>query len=200
LFFLLADAVTILPSQPCTKSMTALLYGGMQPALGAFAMYIAPHVDELSACCACCYVGRYSRGQKFGKHVDDSVEVAPGQYTGYTLLVYLSGPLEGAAGSAGKGSKSGSSSQAAASSSSSSSGKGKRKAPGAGASQPVPINTSAVQELVGGETVFYGECTASGSAVLAVTAAVMVLPGCWSKLCNLIWVTLLMVSCLPVHV
>jgi hypothetical protein len=70
--------------------------------------------------------------------------------------VYLSGPLEAAAGTVSKGSKSSSSAQAAASSSSSGS-KGKRKAPGAGASQPVPINTSAVQELVGGETVFYGE-------------------------------------------
>ncbi|KAF6261049.1 oxidoreductase [Scenedesmus sp. NREL 46B-D3] len=94
---------------------------------------------------------RYSRGQKFGRHIDDSVEVAPGQHTGYTLLVYLSGPLEGAAGTTSKGSKSScSSSQVAASS-----GKGKRKAPGAGGSQPMQI-TSSVQDLVGGETVFYG--------------------------------------------
>lgn len=27
---------------------------------------------------------RYTQGQKFGKHVDDSVEVAPGQFTGVT--------------------------------------------------------------------------------------------------------------------
>lgn len=97
---------------------------------------------------------RYSRGQKFGRHIDDSVEIAPGQHTGYTLLVYLSGPLEGAAGTISKGSKSScSSSQVAASSGS---GKGKRKAPGAGGSQPMQI-TSSVQDLVGGETVFYGE-------------------------------------------
>lgn len=43
---------------------------------------------------------RYGVGQRFGKHVDDTVEVAPGQHTRYTLLVYLSGgahdaPLQG---------------------------------------------------------------------------------------------------------
>jgi hypothetical protein len=113
-------------------------------------------VTGFAACavlCFCCC--RYCRGQKFGKHIDDSVEVAPGQHTGYTLLIYLSGPLEGAAGAVSKGSKSSSSSNSPVAASSSS--KGKRKAPGAGASQPVQINTSAVQELVGGETVFYGE-------------------------------------------
>ncbi|WIA33534.1 hypothetical protein OEZ86_006658 [Tetradesmus obliquus] len=98
---------------------------------------------------------RYCRGQKFGKHIDDSVEVAPDQVTGYTLLIYLSGQLEAAAGAVSKGSSSSSSSQEAAGSSSST-GKAKRKVPGAAASQPVQINTSAVQELVGGETVFYG--------------------------------------------
>jgi hypothetical protein len=86
--------------------------------------------------------------------------VAPGQVTGYTLLVYLSGQLEGAAGTVSKRSKSSSSSSQAAASSSTG-GKGKRKAPGAGTSQPVQINTSAVQELVGGETVFYGKLPAS---------------------------------------
>ncbi|GAQ86901.1 2-oxoglutarate (2OG) and Fe(II)-dependent oxygenase superfamily protein [Klebsormidium nitens] len=34
---------------------------------------------------------KYEKGQKFGKHVDESVRVDRGLYTGYTLLVYLSG-------------------------------------------------------------------------------------------------------------
>lgn len=33
---------------------------------------------------------RYTRGQKFGKHIDDSVEVAPGQHTGECLGVEVS--------------------------------------------------------------------------------------------------------------
>jgi len=34
---------------------------------------------------------RYGVGQRFGKHVDDTCEVAPRQHTRYTLLIYLSG-------------------------------------------------------------------------------------------------------------
>lgn len=34
---------------------------------------------------------RYGPEQSFGKHVDDSVEMADGSYTEYTLLIYLSG-------------------------------------------------------------------------------------------------------------
>eukprot|EP00243_Klebsormidium_subtile_P004353 TRINITY_DN18335_c0_g1_i1.p1 TRINITY_DN18335_c0_g1~~TRINITY_DN18335_c0_g1_i1.p1 ORF type:complete len:307 (+),score=3.21 TRINITY_DN18335_c0_g1_i1:20-940(+) len=34
---------------------------------------------------------KYEKGQNFGKHVDESVQVDRGLYTGYTLLVYLSG-------------------------------------------------------------------------------------------------------------
>ena len=34
---------------------------------------------------------KYEKGQKFGKHIDESVQVDRGLYTGYTLLVYLSG-------------------------------------------------------------------------------------------------------------
>jgi hypothetical protein len=34
---------------------------------------------------------RYSVGQKFGRHVDDSVHLADGAETGYTLLMYLNG-------------------------------------------------------------------------------------------------------------
>jgi predicted 2-oxoglutarate/Fe(II)-dependent dioxygenase YbiX len=37
---------------------------------------------------------RYSPGQRFGRHVDDSVMLPTGQ-TGYTLLVYLNGSCPG---------------------------------------------------------------------------------------------------------
>lgn len=33
---------------------------------------------------------RYRPGQKFGKHIDESNELGCGQYTQYTLLIYLS--------------------------------------------------------------------------------------------------------------
>jgi hypothetical protein len=33
---------------------------------------------------------RYSKGQRFGKHIDESVELPGGRFTGFTLLVYLS--------------------------------------------------------------------------------------------------------------
>lgn len=38
---------------------------------------------------------RYSRGQRFGPHYDESVDLDGGGRTEYTLLVYLSGGLEG---------------------------------------------------------------------------------------------------------
>jgi len=44
-------------------------------------------------------VFRYVAGQRFGKHMDDSVELGSGRTTAYTLLVYLSGG-EAAAGRA----------------------------------------------------------------------------------------------------
>ena len=34
---------------------------------------------------------RYSAGQRFGKHVDESVKFEGGKETGYTLLIYLNG-------------------------------------------------------------------------------------------------------------
>ena len=34
---------------------------------------------------------RYSPGQHFGKHVDESVALGPGLLTQYTLLIYLTG-------------------------------------------------------------------------------------------------------------
>lgn len=38
---------------------------------------------------------RYTKGQRFGRHIDESAEVSPGQWTAYTLLIYLSGGLAG---------------------------------------------------------------------------------------------------------
>lgn len=111
--------------------------------------------------CRGCHAHRYSLGQKFGRHIDDSVEVAPGQFTGYTLLIYLSGQLDRGTPSNSKSTNTSSRPATAASSSSSSSSssrRGKQKAAGPSApTQVVPLNTSAVQDLVGGETVFYGE-------------------------------------------
>ncbi len=34
---------------------------------------------------------RYLPGQRFGRHIDESVELGQGQKTRYTLLIYLSG-------------------------------------------------------------------------------------------------------------
>lgn len=112
---------------------------------------------------------RYSVGQKFGRHIDDSVEVQPGQITGYTLLVYLSGtpqqagPIDTAPPP--KTNSSSSSSQPGGS-------KSKRQKPtpaAAVSTQPVQVNTNALQQLVGGETVFYG---ARGRVVASVRPAV----------------------------
>lgn len=38
---------------------------------------------------------RYGKGQRFGRHVDDSVEVSPNGVTKYTLLIYLSDVVGG---------------------------------------------------------------------------------------------------------
>mgnify|MGYP001807094574 CR=1 FL=1 len=80
--------------------------------------------------------------------------------TGYTLLVYLSGsphqqgPLDVSAPKASPISNS--SSQAGGSKAKRQ--KGATAAPVSSSLQPVQVNTNAVQDLVGGETVFYGEC------------------------------------------
>lgn len=127
------------------------------------------HHFSYQCCCVvrCCW-RRYSQGQKFGKHIDDSVEVegAPGHVTGYTLLVYLSGGTQQQQGpidvSAPKASPNSSSSSQAGGS------KAKRQKGAAAAavssssssSQPAQLNSNALQELVGGETVFYGEADA----------------------------------------
>lgn len=34
---------------------------------------------------------RYKVGQKFGRHIDESVDLGEGRMTRYTLLIYLSG-------------------------------------------------------------------------------------------------------------
>lgn len=115
-------------------------------------MILHTFVDEilLVAC-------RYSRGQKFGKHVDDSVEVAPGQFTGYTVLIYLSGNVR---------SKNDSEQVTSAPSSSSSKRKSRpsqeKSSASAGQGAAAAVTGSlagssdAVQPLIGGETIFYG--------------------------------------------
>lgn len=105
--------------------------------------------------CDCC-CSRYSVGQKFGRHFDDSVEVQPGQVTGYTLLVYLSGTSQ----QAGPIDTAPPPNTNSSSSSQQGGGKSKRQKPNpapAVSTQPVQVNTNALQQLVGGETVFYGE-------------------------------------------
>lgn len=34
---------------------------------------------------------RYKAGQRFGRHIDESVDIGEGKRTHYTLLIYLSG-------------------------------------------------------------------------------------------------------------
>lgn len=118
--------------------------------------YLSKALGAASFCCC-----RYTVGQKFGKHIDDSVEIegAPGHVTGYTLLVYLSGqqqqgPVDVTAPKAAPISSSNSS---AASSKANKRQKQGSAAPAVSSSQPVQVNTNALQNLVGGETVFYGE-------------------------------------------
>lgn len=37
------------------------------------------------------YIVRYKAGQRFGRHIDESVDLEDGKSTHYTLLIYLSG-------------------------------------------------------------------------------------------------------------
>ncbi|XP_010555642.1 PREDICTED: uncharacterized protein LOC104825086 isoform X2 [Tarenaya hassleriana] len=71
---------------------------------------------------------RYSAGQRFGRHIDESVDLGDGKETHYTLLIYLSG--------GGNNNNNGPKSKSRSKSSDS--------------------NDSLPQPLVGGETVFYG--------------------------------------------
>lgn len=70
---------------------------------------------------------RYSAGQHFGRHIDESVDLEDGKRTYYTLLIYLSGNNNS---NAKPKSKSSSSSKT--------------------------NDSSSAEPLVGGETVFYG--------------------------------------------
>lgn len=36
-------------------------------------------------------LSRYKAGQRFGRHIDESVDIGEGKRTHYTLLIYLSG-------------------------------------------------------------------------------------------------------------
>lgn len=114
-------------------------------------------------------------GQRFGKHIDDSVEVEGMGSTAYTLLVYLSGSP---AGTATSESDAGGASTSGTGQTNGKGGAGKRKvregdqankqaakgaARAAAAEAPNQphqgpgIFTTAVQGLEGGETMFYGD-------------------------------------------
>lgn len=117
---------------------------------------------------------RYTAGQRFGRHVDDSVELGPGQCTGYTLLVYLSGmpttrpaihsPTRLTIDSASSSPVSEPGQQAPRKKRQprGAAGISSKRPSGSGAGQvqdevmPLPVCALAEQELVGGETVFYG--------------------------------------------
>ncbi|XP_074281931.1 uncharacterized protein LOC141606630 [Silene latifolia] len=47
---------------------------------------------------------RYKAGQRFGRHIDESVDLGGGKYTYYTLLIYLSGGSKSKSKSDGKSS------------------------------------------------------------------------------------------------
>lgn len=119
-------------------------------------------------------------GQKFGKHIDDSVEVQPGHVTGYTLLIYLSGTPQQQPGPIDTTVPTATTSSSSSAQARGGSGKAKKQKQGPAAVssssslQPAQINTSALQQIVGGETVFYGEPPSAEAAQAAQsqTAAV----------------------------
>ncbi|GBF92159.1 2-oxoglutarate and Fe(II)-dependent oxygenase [Raphidocelis subcapitata] len=104
---------------------------------------------------------RYRAGQKFGKHIDDSVEVGPGRATRYTLLVYLSGQDPSSSASSGSGAGDGARAAAAAPAAAAAAAGGRPKRAPAGkhaaAAPPPPPCACAVQPLQGGQTIFYGD-------------------------------------------
>lgn len=90
-------------------------------------------------------------GQKFGKHIDDSNDLGQGRFTLYTLLIYLSGSQVSSSGSSsasscGGGSRAGSVAKKG----------GAAAASKASSSRAATISKAAIQDLQGGETVFYG--------------------------------------------
>ncbi len=107
---------------------------------------------------------RYTPGQAFGKHIDESNEVGPSLITLFTLLIYLSGRSAG-----GQSSHSDSSAHHSThSDSASGASKGRKGRQQLVTQPPTGSTTTAVQPLLGGETVFYGEyCQIS--SVAAVT-------------------------------
>lgn len=118
---------------------------------------------DIDGCMCCC---RYSVSQKFGRHIDDSVEIqgSPGHVTGYTLLIYLSGPQQqpGPVDALAARACATNSSSSPSSHAGSKAKRQKHQGPAAaavGGVQAPQIKTNAVQQLVGGETVFYGRCS-----------------------------------------
>jgi hypothetical protein len=118
---------------------------------------------DVTGCMCCC---RYSVLQKFGRHIDDSVEIqgSPGHVTGYTLLIYLSGsqqqpgPIDPLAPRACATHSSSSPSSQPGSKAKRQKQQGPAAATAGSLQAPTQINANAVQQLVGGETVFYGGC------------------------------------------
>ena len=112
---------------------------------------------------------RYASAQRFGRHIDDSVEVGPGRATRYTLLIYLSGPSEDGGGGGDAGSRADEQQQQQQQQAAGGGGGGRPKRAGAGAKMAAAAGARAggaaaaapcaraVQPLRGGETVFYGD-------------------------------------------
>ncbi|KAI8466115.1 MAG: oxidoreductase [Monoraphidium minutum] len=105
---------------------------------------------------------RYTPKQKFGRHIDDSVDVAPGRVTRYTLLVYLSGPGQGGGGGGGgepaaAAATAAAAAAAAAAGAAPGAGRTKRATAGKHAAAAAGVCPRAAQDLRGGETVFYGD-------------------------------------------
>ncbi|KAF5839012.1 hypothetical protein DUNSADRAFT_1788 [Dunaliella salina] len=129
---------------------------------------------------------RYEKGQRFGKHVDESTDLGDGRHTRFTLLIYLSGQLhqgirqQSSAPDDGvrKGKRSNTSTP-----STKQAGHLRQPPPSppsrpsaghaSGAEPPgAQSDTCAVQPLVGGETIFYG-----GPAGKQMVASVRPAPG-----------------------
>jgi hypothetical protein len=113
---------------------------------------------------------RYGPGQRFGRHVDDSVELGPGRSTRYTLLVYLSGRGGGGGNGGGGGGGSGGEGvggpKQAGEQPPAGAGGGRPKraaggrqqaaAPAPAAAAAPPVAAAVQAGFAGGETVFYG--------------------------------------------
>lgn len=107
---------------------------------------------------------RYEKGQRFGKHIDESIDLGDGRHTRFTLLIYLSGQLhQGQQRRSAPDDVRGKGKQSKSSPSIKRGGHSRQPPPSqqpaehaSYAEPPAPSDSCAVQPLVGGETVFYG--------------------------------------------